>query len=76
MCDSLSTKQKQELAGLAAGWQARLARWTEARLLASSSEVSDENQTMEEASDDEPTPRPRKSSRSRMCQRSSTSTIS
>ena len=44
--ETLPTEQKYELAGLAAG------------LPASSSEVSDNDPTMEKASDDEPVPVP------------------
>ena len=44
----VSTKMKHEVAALAAAWQSRRARRTEARMPASSPEVSDDDATMME----------------------------
>ena len=50
MWNNLSMKQNHELASLPACWQARCGRRIEAHLPASSPEVSDDDQTMEDVS--------------------------
>lgn len=54
MWNNLSMKQNHELASLPACWQARCGRRIEAHLPASSPEVSDDDQTMEDVSDNKP----------------------